>query len=146
MVDRSLRISRHDVHHGQDDQFDLVRRTRSLPTAARLALAKMRNFLSQASPLIGDKGKLLIRTWRRPALPEIAFAEFKFELLPAREHCVTWADACRGMDKTTSPFSYAGPLSETVLLGTAAIRVPNQTLAWDAQGWHSQTPRQLRSW
>ncbi len=42
-----------------------------------------------------------------------------------------WADASRGEDKTTSSFDYAGPLTETVLLGTIAIRFPGQSLKWD---------------
>ena len=52
--------------------------------------------------------------------------------MPAVDHYVAWADACRGEGKTTSHFDYAGPLTETVLLGTIAIRVPGETLKWDA--------------
>ncbi len=43
------------------------------------------------------------------------------------------ADAARGVGKATDDFSYAGPLTETVLLGTVAIRRPGQTLKWDAE-------------
>ena len=46
---------------------------------------------------------------------------------------VQWADACRGEDKTTSHFDYSGPLSETVLLGTIAIRLPGPALSWNAE-------------
>ncbi len=42
------------------------------------------------------------------------------------------ADACRGEGKATSHFDYSAPLTETVLLGTIAMRVPGQTLTWDA--------------
>ncbi len=86
------------------------------------------------SVLKGENGALLIpHVGKSPRLlPAEKFADFKIELLPARDHCVSWADACRGADKTTSPFSYAGPLTETVLLGTVAIRVPKETLGWDA--------------
>ena len=42
------------------------------------------------------------------------------------------ADACRGEGKTTSHFDYSGPLTEAVLLGTIAIRVPHETLQWDS--------------
>ena len=45
---------------------------------------------------------------------------------------MSWADACRGADHTTSHFDYAVPLTETVLLGTVAIRLPGETLLWDA--------------
>jgi hypothetical protein len=43
-------------------------------------------------------------------------------------------DACRGAGATGSHFGYAGPLTETVLLGTVAIRVPGTKLEWDAAG------------
>ena len=64
-------------------------------------------------------------------LPE-ADRQAKIEKVPAVDHYVQWADACRGEGKTTSHFDYAGPLTETVLLGTVAIRTPGETLKWDA--------------
>jgi hypothetical protein len=42
-----------------------------------------------------------------------------------------FVDACRGIGKTSASFDYAGPLTETVLLGCLATRLPNQTLEWD---------------
>ena len=68
----------------------------------------------------------------RKLFPEEKFADFKIEAVPAIDHYVAWADACRGEGKTTSHFDYAGPLTETVLLGTIAIRIPGETLRWDA--------------
>ena len=44
------------------------------------------------------------------------------------------ADACRGVGRTLSSFTYAGPLTETVLLGSIAIRMPGETLRWDSAG------------
>ena len=41
-----------------------------------------------------------------------------------------WTNACRGQGQATSHFDYSGPLTETVLLGTIAIRYPEQKLAW----------------
>jgi predicted dehydrogenase len=87
------------------------------------------------SVLVGEKGTLLIPHVAAPRLfPEEAFADFKIEPVPERDHYVTWADACRGVGYTTSHFAYAGPLTETVLLGTVAIHMPGETLQWDAQG------------
>ncbi|HKB03407.1 MAG TPA: gfo/Idh/MocA family oxidoreductase, partial [Gemmataceae bacterium] len=60
------------------------------------------------------------------------FPEREFDPVPGVDHYVGWADACRGEGKTTSHFDYAGPLTETVLLGTVAIRVPGEVLKWDA--------------
>ena len=49
-------------------------------------------------------------------------------------HYLQWTDAIRGEGKTTAHFGYSGPLTETVLLGTIASRVPNTVLQWDAAG------------
>ena len=37
-----------------------------------------------------------------------------------------------GNGTTLAPFSYAGPLTESVLLGGVATHFPNQKLEWDA--------------
>ncbi|CAM4261972.1 Gfo/Idh/MocA family protein [Zobellia roscoffensis] len=49
------------------------------------------------------------------------------------KHYHQFVDACLGKGQTTAPFSYAGRLTETILLGVIAGRFPNQTLHWDAQ-------------
>ncbi len=85
------------------------------------------------SVLVGEEGSLLVPHVAMPKLfPEDKFADFKIEMVPARDHFVSWADACRGVDKTTSHFDYACPLTETVLLGTIALRLPGQTLKWNS--------------
>ena len=85
------------------------------------------------SVIVGEKGSLLIPHIAPPKLfPEEKFADFKIEKVPARDHYVTWADACRGEGHTTSLFDYSAVLTEAVLLGTIAIRVPAQTLRWNA--------------
>jgi len=53
-------------------------------------------------------------------------------VMPAGNHYEEWTDACRGEGKTSTPFSYAGPLTEAVLLGTIAGRFPGKRLAWDS--------------
>jgi len=37
-------------------------------------------------------------------------------------HEENWARACRGEDEATSPFEYAGALTEVMLLGLVALR------------------------
>src|SRR5262249_50788340 len=64
-------------------------------------------------------------------LPAEKFADVKFPDVGDRDHYISWADACRGEGTTTSHFDYAGPLTEAVLLGAVAIRVPHETLQWD---------------
>ncbi len=86
------------------------------------------------SMLLGEKGSLVIPHVAMPKLlPEETFAGFKIPVVPGRDHYISWADACRGEDKTTSPFDYSGPLSETVLLGTIAIRLAGTPLSWNAE-------------
>ncbi len=102
-----------------------------LPPREKLGLASEVKLPGSGSLLIGEKGSLLIPHVAMPKLlPE---AEFKVEKVPAVDHYVGWADACRGEGKTTSHFDYASALTETVLLGTVAIRTPGETLKWDAE-------------
>ena len=54
------------------------------------------------------------------------------ELVEESDHYLQWTNACKGTDKATSHFDYAGPLTETVLLGTIAIRFPQQKLQWNS--------------
>jgi predicted dehydrogenase len=105
------------------------------PPRDRLGLPEKFKLPQAGSLLIGDKGSLLIPHVAAPRLlPEESFKDFPVEKVPSVDHYVGWADACRGAGKTTSHFDYAGPLTETVLLGTVAIRVPGEVLRWDAAG------------
>jgi predicted dehydrogenase len=102
------------------------------PPSDALGLPTAYPLPGSGSILLGERGSLVIPHVAMPKLfPEEKFADFKIEVVPARDHYVSWADACRGEDKTTSHFDYAGPLSETVLLGTIAIRLPGQALSWN---------------
>lgn len=85
------------------------------------------------SALLGETGTLIIPHVAAPQLlPAERFAEYKLPEVGERNHYTSWADACRGEGTTTSHFDYAGPLTETVLLGSIAIRLPRETLKWDA--------------
>ncbi len=53
--------------------------------------------------------------------------------LGGKNHYHEWTDACRGEGEASTPFSYSGPLTEAVLLGTVAGRFPNVSLAWDIE-------------
>jgi predicted dehydrogenase len=85
------------------------------------------------SLLLGEKGSLIIP---HVGMPQVVAAEkgadVKIDKQPSRDHYIAWADACRGVGTATSSFDYAGPLTETVLLGAVAIRVPETTLQWDS--------------
>lgn len=84
------------------------------------------------SVLIGEKGSLLIPHVGAPRLlPDDQFADYEMPELERLSHYVLWADACRGEGSTNSNFTYAGNLTETILLGTIAIRLPGTELHWD---------------
>lgn len=48
-------------------------------------------------------------------------------------HESDWIRACKDGDAACSSFDYGGALTEMVLLGVLAIRIPNQRLEWDSQ-------------
>jgi hypothetical protein len=105
-----------------------------IPPRDKLGVAADVKLPGSGSILIGEKGSLVIPHVAMPYLvPTATFKDYKIEKVPAVDHYVGWADACRGEGKTTSHFDYAGPLTEAVLLGTVAMRVPGETLKWDAK-------------
>lgn len=48
-------------------------------------------------------------------------------------HHIEWLDAIRNGTPTGSNFGYAGPLTETVLLGNVSYRLGGKKLEWDAE-------------
>jgi predicted dehydrogenase len=49
-------------------------------------------------------------------------------------HYEEWIRACQGGPKPVWNFDYAGPLTETMLLGILALRAPGERIEWDAEG------------
>ncbi len=48
-------------------------------------------------------------------------------------HEMNWANACKGIGEAVSPFDYASPLTETMLLGIVALRTgQGAKIHWDA--------------
>ncbi len=86
------------------------------------------------SLFIGDKGRIAIAHDGYPKLlPEKDFEGFKAPAayLPASPgHHQQWINAYKTGSPTGSPFSYAAPFTETVLLGNVAYRT-GQTIAFD---------------
>jgi predicted dehydrogenase len=74
---------------------------------------------------VGRDGQLLADYDRRILLPAGKYAGFE---PPARSipdsigHHAEWIRACKTGEPTTCPFSYSGPLTETILLGNVAYR------------------------
>jgi hypothetical protein len=48
-------------------------------------------------------------------------------------HEKDWVRACKEGRPASTSFDYAGPLSEMVLMGNLAVRVPNRQLLWDGE-------------
>ena len=48
-------------------------------------------------------------------------------------HYHTWIDHVLKNERTSDGFHYAGPLAESVLLGTIAVQFPDKKLLWDAE-------------
>ena len=88
----------------------------------------------EATLFVGSKGMLIADYGRFKLYPEDRFAGVqrpRFDDL--RGHHEDWIEACK-KGYPTRPgchFGYAGPLAETVLLGTAAYRA-GRKLEWDS--------------
>jgi hypothetical protein len=102
------------------------------PPFAALGLPARFRLPESGSVLRGEKGTLVVPHVAAPRLFNAEGGETKVEMEPPRNHYLAFADACRDVGTTTSHFDYAGPLTEAVLLGAIAIRVPDTTLQWDA--------------
>jgi hypothetical protein len=79
--------------------------------------------------MVGDKGILVHETYgRNPRLfPEALMnvargVPTRYDRVEAGLHRINWAKAAKGQAKASCPFEYAGPLTETMLLGLVAIR------------------------
>jgi hypothetical protein len=84
---------------------------------------------------VGDKGMLLSDYKSHVLLPEESFQDFQppTPFIPDSpgQH-EEWLLACRTGSPTSSPFSYAGPLTEANHLGNVAFRAGGKIL-WDSK-------------
>jgi hypothetical protein len=75
-------------------------------------------------------------------LPASRWAEYKLppQLLPRSvSHQQDWVRACKGGQPGCSNFDIAVPYIEWLILGAAALRVPNKKLMWDAKNMRFDT-------
>ena len=86
---------------------------------------------------VGEKGKLISETYSESPrlIPETKMQAYKRpKKTIARvqgSHEQNWIDAIKGKTQAVSHFDYAGPFTETVLLGNLAILFPGTQLMWD---------------
>jgi hypothetical protein len=96
-----------------------------------------RNLPESGTIFVGDKGKLMCETYSESPrlIPEKRMQEYKrpnkrLARIQGR-HEQAWIDAIRGKIKPSDDFNYAGPFTETVLLGNLGILFPGTKLLWD---------------
>lgn len=95
---------------------------------------------------VGSKGMLLADYGRHVLLPEKDFADYRRPrpFIPdSIGHHKEWVEACKTGATTSCHFGYAGPLTETVLLGNVSYRL-GKAFDWDAAKLHASEPEAER--
>jgi hypothetical protein len=89
---------------------------------------------------VGERGVLMHETYGgKPALYPMHLMEEHADTPQTYPRITTthegnWLDACKGIGEAVSPFSYAGPLTETMLLGIVALRAGQGVrIEWDGE-------------
>ena len=105
------------------------------PAELQAKFLEGRKYPAQGAMVIGERGVMLMPHGAGPRLYPVE----KLKAVPRPKlkpwhHYHQFIDAILGKNggKTQASFDYAGPLSEMVLLGTVALRLPDQSLKWDA--------------
>jgi predicted dehydrogenase len=105
----------------------------SRPPESIRALLGKRSLQDQGSIYLGSEGALYSPYIAQPVLlPAEKFQAHRMPKPGSEDHYLQFVEACRGHGRTSTPFSYAGPLTESVLLGCLATRFPQTTLEWSA--------------
>jgi hypothetical protein len=89
--------------------------------------------LDQGSIIVGTDGVLHVPHVATPKLfPLEKFKDYPMPQVAGSHHWSDWAEACvGGPAKPSASFDYSGPLTETVLLGSVAVRFPQTVLEWN---------------
>jgi predicted dehydrogenase len=92
------------------------------------------DYPTESAMVIGEEGALLNPLGSTPLLlPEEKFRGIERPKFENRNHYHHFADACLGGPKTESSFAQTGPMTEAILAGTIAVRVPDTQLVWDSR-------------
>ena len=110
------------------------------PAHVASAVGSAENVPRSGSVVIGTTGALVI-PHGGGGIPTIyrdgVLSEEVFDNEPSEDHHGNFAAAIRGeiSEKPRCNFDYSGPMTEAVLLGCVAMRLPGETLKWnDAKG------------
>jgi predicted dehydrogenase len=98
------------------------------------------DFSQFGSVIIGEQGKLFFNrsrnSWVLKTSSQIDGFDWPEPSVPratGQNNYREWLDAIEGkVDQGQSNFGLAGPMTETILLGVLAQRIPDTTLKWDA--------------
>jgi predicted dehydrogenase len=103
------------------------------PDAAKFSGKKLGDSNSGAL-IIGDKGKLYSPGDYADKYELIGVEKKDVEYKRSPGHFREWVDAIKGGDPAMSNFpEYAGPLTETILLGNLAVWADGKKIEWDAK-------------
>ncbi|MEW4486839.1 Gfo/Idh/MocA family oxidoreductase [Thalassoglobus sp. JC818] len=81
----------------------------------------------------GSEGNLFVGFPEMPELfPKAKFADYEWPDMSDHNHYQEWTNAVAGIGKTSCPFEYSGPLTETVLLGNVAYRSQSK-INWNSE-------------
>lgn len=96
-------------------------------------LSDLKKYPEESAMVIGTEGAMLLPHQSAPRLyPREKFNRHPYPKLKPRNHYHHFVDACLGGEKTESHFEQTAPMTEAILLGTVAIRVPDKELQWDS--------------
>jgi predicted dehydrogenase len=105
-----------------------------LPPKKIQALYPGRVYPTESALFVGTEGALLYPLDAAPwLLPRDRFADQARPTFTPRNHYHHFVDACLGGEQTACHFQQSGPMTEAILLGTVAERIPDQRLDWDAE-------------
>ena len=96
--------------------------------------AKDLKISGQGCLYVGEEGLLYMphgggpRTYPRNLIQSVPKPE-----LDRRNHYHEWIDGILEDKTPSASFDYAGPLTETLLLGCLSLHYPGKTLQWDAE-------------
>ena len=103
-------------------------------------LERDKSVINSGSVMIGQNASILAGSHSQNAriVPEAAIKDIPKPPEAAyrckgRTHFDNWTLAIKGEDKIMSPFEYAGPLSEIIVLGDIALMHPGKRLLWDSE-------------
>jgi predicted dehydrogenase len=103
-------------------------------------LEKKHKGITSGSVLVGKNASIMAGSHSQGSrlIPEVAMQETpkppqRAFRCKGKTHFDNWTLAIKGEDTAMSPFSYAGPLSEIIVLGDIALLHPGRTLRWDAK-------------